>query len=282
MNPGIAALGDGCAQPESRNAGGGEQHRRRPADQRNGTADQGGEGARGHEGGERSVAEADDQASERGHGRRHGHSGGQRRHGPGQPGGSQVGRWQGTQDGSEREPRCDRQQPEHRAAGARHQTSLHGHSLGRCAAARNGTNAPGRVAGASAAPPILGRIVNSHPVAVMSRAAFLAATDELIATGEGIVAEPDWDRFRAWLIESDALLERVWGRMDRYHLAWLNVGRDSAPPGSALDDAGTNRFIGEVAGGKLAVLRTMRDAVERRGSALLSDDDDADEDEDDE
>ena len=46
--------------------------------------------------------------------------------------------------------------------------------------------------------------------------------------------------------------------MDRYHLAWLNVGRDSAPPGSTLDEAGTARFITEVASAKVAVLRTMR------------------------
>lgn len=107
----------------------------------------------------------------------------------------------------------------------------------------------------------------------MSRSAFLAATDELIATGDELVAAPDWDRFRDWLIESDALLERVWGRMDRYHLAWLNVGRGSAPPGASLDDEGTRRFIAEVASGKLAVLRTMRTSVERQGWSLLADDD---------
>jgi hypothetical protein len=106
----------------------------------------------------------------------------------------------------------------------------------------------------------------------MSRAAFLEATDKLIGTGEGLLAEPDWDRFRAWLLESDRLLERVWGRMDRYHLAWLNVGRDSAPPGSQLDEEGTRRFVVEVASAKLAVLRTMRASVERQGSTFLSDD----------
>ena len=114
--------------------------------------------------------------------------------------------------------------------------------------------------------------VNVHP-AVMSRTAFLAATDALIGVGDELVARPDWDRFRSWLIESDALLERVWGPMDRYHLAWLNVGRGSAPPGSSFDDAGTRRFIAEVASGKLAVLRTMRTSVERQGWSLLSDDD---------
>ena len=110
----------------------------------------------------------------------------------------------------------------------------------------------------------------------MSRAAFLAATDELIATGDAIVADPSWERFREWLIASDRLLEKVWGRMDRYHLAWLNVGRGSAPPGSLLDEAGTRDFVAEVASGKLAVLRTMRTSVERQGWTLLSDDPDPD------
>jgi hypothetical protein len=108
---------------------------------------------------------------------------------------------------------------------------------------------------------------------VMSRRAFLDATDNLIADGERLTTDPDWNLFRAWLLNSDELLERVWGRMDRYHLAWLNVGRDSAPPGSRLDDEGTRRFVTEVASAKLAVLRTMRTAVEARGWSLLSDDD---------
>ncbi|MFP5342178.1 MAG: hypothetical protein ACLGIJ_04515 [Candidatus Limnocylindria bacterium] len=116
--------------------------------------------------------------------------------------------------------------------------------------------------------------MSERPATVMARSEFLAATDRLISEGEAIVAEPGWDPFRAWLIESDRLLERVWGRMDRYHLAWLNVGRGSAPPGSALDEAGTRRFIAEVASGKLAVLRTMRTAVAKQGWTLLADDDD--------
>jgi hypothetical protein len=107
---------------------------------------------------------------------------------------------------------------------------------------------------------------------VMSRRRFLGLTDALVTEGEAIVADPDWNRFRHWLLNSDELLEKVWGRMDRYHLAWLNVGRDSAPPGTSLDDAGTRRFVTEVAGAKLAVLRTMRAAVAQRGWTLLSDD----------
>jgi hypothetical protein len=108
---------------------------------------------------------------------------------------------------------------------------------------------------------------------VMTRRAFLQATDGLIAEGERIAVAPSWDAFRAWLLESDQLLESVWGRMDRYHLAWLNVGRDSAPPGSPLDEEGSARFISEVSSAKVAVLRTMRTAVERQGWRRLADDD---------
>jgi hypothetical protein len=107
---------------------------------------------------------------------------------------------------------------------------------------------------------------------VMTRGAFLDATDVLIAQGDRLAEAPEWDGFRAWLLESDQLLEKVWGRMDRYHLAWLNVGRDSAPPGSPLDAAGSARFIAEVARAKVAVLRTMRTAVERQGWRRLADD----------
>lgn len=137
----------------------------------------------------------------------------------------------------------------------------------------NGTNGRDLPAGA---PSIYSAAVTEDRRAVMTRAAFLRATDELIATGEQLSADPDWDGFRDWLIASDRLLERVWGRMDRYHLAWLNVGRDSAPPGSPLDEAGARRFIVEVSSAKLAVLRTMRSAVERQGWSLLSDEPDDD------
>lgn len=106
----------------------------------------------------------------------------------------------------------------------------------------------------------------------MSRSAFLEATDRLIEQGDRLLVDPAWEPFRQWLIESDRLLERVWGRMDRYHLAWLNVGRDSQPPGSTLDEVGTQRFIADVSGAKLAVLRTMRASVERRGSPRLAED----------
>jgi len=113
---------------------------------------------------------------------------------------------------------------------------------------------------------------------LISRARFLQLTDGLISDGERLQADPDWNLFRAWLLNSDELLERVWGRMERYHLAWLNVGRDPAPAGSMMDEAATRRFVTEVAGAKLAVLRTMRQAVVQRGWRGLSDDEEVKED----
>jgi hypothetical protein len=106
----------------------------------------------------------------------------------------------------------------------------------------------------------------------MSRRRFLELTDDLIATGERLMDDPTWNEFRIWLLNSDELLERVWGRMDRYHLAWLNVGRDRRPPGSALDEQGTREFIADVSRAKLAVLGTMRESVRRNGWSLLSED----------
>ena len=104
----------------------------------------------------------------------------------------------------------------------------------------------------------------------ISQEAFLDRTRQLIARGEEIRRAPSWDAFRFWLLETDEFLESVWGRMDRYHLAWLNVGRDSQPPGSALDREGERPFIAEVADGKLNVLRTMLTTVERQGSPIFT------------
>ena len=107
----------------------------------------------------------------------------------------------------------------------------------------------------------------------MTRDELVARTRQLVAEGDRLQQDPSLRGLQTWLQLSDDLLVAAWGSMDRYHLAWLNVGRGSAPPGTSLDDAGTRRFIAEVASGKLAVLRTMRTSVERQGWSLLSDDD---------
>jgi hypothetical protein len=139
---------------------------------------------------------------------------------------------------------------------------------------RDGNSTNGRAVAILASMPPLRATPGGARRSVMSRRRFLQLTDDLIASGERLVAEPDWNLFRAWLLNSDELLERVWGRMDRYHLAWLNVGRGTARAGTRMDEEATGAFVAEVASAKLAVLRTMRSAVSQRGWSLLSEDDD--------
>ena len=40
----------------------------------------------------------------------------------------------------------------------------------------------------------------------MSRRRFLELTDQLIAQGDQLLADPDWNQFRLWLLNSDELL----------------------------------------------------------------------------
>ena len=71
----------------------------------------------------------------------------------------------------------------------------------------------------SACAPTAGsRAVKQQPIysaAVSPRPDASERTRELIARGETILANPTWDAFRFWLIESDEFLESLWGRMDR-------------------------------------------------------------------
>ncbi|HEX9045061.1 MAG TPA: hypothetical protein VF802_08555, partial [Candidatus Limnocylindrales bacterium] len=63
---------------------------------------------------------------------------------------------------------------------------------------------------------------------------------------------------------SDDLLATAWGSMDRYHLAWLSVGK---PTGIVRGRPMTGReeadYVREVARQKTAVLRTSLEAASR-------------------
>ena len=59
----------------------------------------------------------------------------------------------------------------------------------------------------------------------MKRDELIARTRQLIAEGERLAAAPALAGLRTWLQLSDDLLSAAWGSMDRYHLAWLQVGR---------------------------------------------------------
>lgn len=69
---------------------------------------------------------------------------------------------------------------------------------------------------------------------------------------------------RVWLKLSDDLLSAAWGRMDRYHLAWLMVGRSDAIRGRRMTDDEERAYVLDVAAQKTAALRMSLKAVEEQ------------------
>ena len=98
----------------------------------------------------------------------------------------------------------------------------------------------------------------------MTRDELIAGTSQLIAEGERLEANPSLAALRTWLQLSDGLLASAWGSMDRYHLAWLQVGRPReivrGRPMTAAEEAA---YVREVAAAKTAVLRMSLDAADR-------------------
>jgi hypothetical protein len=73
-----------------------------------------------------------------------------------------------------------------------------------------------------------------------------------------------------WLKRSDDLLATAWGSMDRYHLAWLMVGKPKAiVRGRAMTADEEAGYVREVAEQKTAALRMSLDAVERQGMPFV-------------
>ena len=95
-------------------------------------------------------------------------------------------------------------------------------------------------------------------------------TRQLIAEGERLVANPSQAALEVWLQLTDDLLVRAWGSMDRYHLAWLQVGRPSSVirgrEMTAHEEAG---YVREVASAKTAVLRMSVEALTRHGMPFV-------------
>ncbi len=100
----------------------------------------------------------------------------------------------------------------------------------------------------------------------MTRDELILRTRQLIAEGERLDAAPSQTALQTWLQLSDDLLATAWGSMDRYHLAWLMVGK---PKGIVRGRPMTNDeeavYVREVAAQKTAALRMSLDAVERQG-----------------
>ena len=99
----------------------------------------------------------------------------------------------------------------------------------------------------------------------MTRDELIDRTRQLIAEGERLVAQPSHGALQTWLQLSDELLSRAWGSMDRYHLAWLMVGKPKGiVRGRAMTADEEAVYVREVATQKNAALRISLDAVERQ------------------
>jgi hypothetical protein len=99
----------------------------------------------------------------------------------------------------------------------------------------------------------------------VTRDDLIAATRALVAEGERLHANPSLGGLQLWLQRSDDLLATAWGSMDRYHLAWLMVGKPKGivrgRPMTADEEA---VYVREVADQKTAALRMSLDAIERQ------------------
>lgn len=99
----------------------------------------------------------------------------------------------------------------------------------------------------------------------MTRDELIDRTRQLIAEGERLHAAPSMGGLQTWLQLSDDLLGRAWGNMDRYHLAWLMVGKPKGiVRGRPMSDAEEAAYVREVASQKTAALRMSLDAVDRQ------------------
>src|SRR5262245_42567752 len=104
----------------------------------------------------------------------------------------------------------------------------------------------------------------------MTRDELIAGTRQLVDEGERLRAAPSLASLQVWLQRSDDPLASAWGSMDRYHLAWLMVGKPKAivrgRPMTAEEEAA---YVREVAEQKTAALRMSLDAVERQGMPFV-------------
>jgi hypothetical protein len=100
----------------------------------------------------------------------------------------------------------------------------------------------------------------------VTRDELIRATRDLIAEGERLERAPSMGALRLWLKLSDDLLAAAWGSMDRYHLAWLSVGKPRwAIRGRRMSEPEEAAYVRAVAAQKTAALRMSLDAVERQG-----------------
>jgi len=104
----------------------------------------------------------------------------------------------------------------------------------------------------------------------MKRDELVSRTRQLIDEGDRLVANPSSAALKVWLQLTDDLLAAAWGSMDRYHLAWLMVGKPkSIVRGRAMRPDEEAAYVREVAEAKTSALRMSLDAVDRQGMPFV-------------
>jgi hypothetical protein len=104
----------------------------------------------------------------------------------------------------------------------------------------------------------------------MTRDELIARTRQLIDEGDRLLAEPSLGGLQGWIGRSDELLSTAWGTMDRWHLAWLMVGRpEDAPRGRSMTTAEEQAYVRSVVEAKVAVLGASLDAADRQAMPFV-------------
>ena len=104
----------------------------------------------------------------------------------------------------------------------------------------------------------------------MTRDELIARTRQLVEEGDRLQQQPSLGGLQQWLQLSDDLLVAAWGSMDRYHLAWLMVGKPKGiVRGRPLTPDEETAYVREVAEAKTSALRMSLDAVERQGMPFV-------------
>ena len=104
----------------------------------------------------------------------------------------------------------------------------------------------------------------------MTRDELISRTRQLVDEGERLQNHPTLRGLQTWLQLSDDLLSTAWGSMDRYHLAWLMVGKPKdIVRGRPMTPDEEVAYVREVAAAKTSALQMSLDAVERQGMPFV-------------
>nr|MBA2255160.1 hypothetical protein [Chloroflexota bacterium] len=104
----------------------------------------------------------------------------------------------------------------------------------------------------------------------MRREQAISETRRLIREGERLQVAPTIGGLRMWLKLSDDLLGTLWGSMDRYHLAWLMVGKSrDIIRGRPMTPDEEAAYVREVAEQKTAALLMSVHALEAQNMPFL-------------